>query len=124
MTEPGGICAKGKSGRLSAPISLGCANGRPGIATEDQVILAWLQAEIDSVSFQQYIAGEPPNLAYLSEVLKAARSPNLRDAVQNEIRRRIITTAHGFGLGTPSFQGLANDVQRRKARASSVALSR
>src|SRR3982074_3326986 len=91
-----------------------------GVATEDQVILAWLQAEIESVSFQQYIAGEPPNPAYLSQVLKAARSPNLRDAIQNEIRRSIITTAHGFGLGTLSFEGLANDIQWRKARVSSA----
>ena len=91
-----------------------------GAASDDQVILAWLQAEIESVSFQQYIAGEPPNPAYLSQVLKAARSPNLRDAIQNEIRRSIITTAHGFGLGTLSFEGLANDIQWRKARVSSA----
>ena len=32
-----------------------------GLATEDQVILAWLQAEIESVGFQRYLAGEPAN---------------------------------------------------------------
>jgi hypothetical protein len=91
-----------------------------GAASDDQVILAWLQAEIESVSFQQYIAGEPPNPAYLSQVLKAARQPNTRDAVQNEIRRGIIRTAHGFGVGTLSFEGLANDIQWRKARVTAA----
>ena len=31
-----------------------------GAATEDQVILAWLQAEIESPDFQAYIVGNPP----------------------------------------------------------------
>ncbi len=91
-----------------------------GVATEDQVILAWLQAEIESVAFQQYLAGDPPDPVYLSRALKAARSPNLRDSDQNDLRRRIITKTHGFGLGMLSFEGLANDVKWRKARASSV----
>ena len=89
-----------------------------GVATEDQVILAWLQAEIESVSFQQYIVGEPPNPVYLTRALKAARSPNLKDAEQNDLRRRIITKTHGFGLGMLSFEGLANDIKWHKARAS------
>jgi hypothetical protein len=91
-----------------------------GVATEDQVMLAWLQAEIESVAFQQYVAGEPPNPVYLAQVLRAARKPNLGDAEQNELRRRIITKTHGFGLGTLSFEGLANDLHWRKLRASSL----
>jgi hypothetical protein len=90
-----------------------------GVATEDQVILAWLQAEIESVAFQQYIAGEPPNPVYLAQVLKTARKPNLGDAEQNKVRREIISRTHGFGLGTLSFEGLANDLHWRKMRASS-----
>jgi hypothetical protein len=90
-----------------------------GVASEDQVILAWLQAEIESVAFQQYIAGEPPNPAYLAQVLKAARKPNLGDAEQNEVRRQIISKTHGFGQGTLSFEGLASDIRWRKLRASS-----
>jgi hypothetical protein len=90
-----------------------------GSATENQVILAWLQAEIESVSFQQYLAGEPPNAVYLASALRAARSPNLRDADQNELRRKIIMKTHGFGLGIKSFEGLANDVQWRRARVTS-----
>ena len=91
-----------------------------GVASEDHVILAWLQAEIESVAFQQYIAGEPPNPVYLAQVLKAARKPNLGDAEQNALRRQVIAKTHGFGLGTLSFEGLADDIHWRKQRASSL----
>src|ERR1700704_4803999 len=91
-----------------------------GVATEDQVILAWLQAEIDSVSFQQYLAGQPPDPVYLAKALKAARSPKLRDAAQNDLRRRITTKTQGFGLGMLSFEGLENDVKWRKVRVSNA----
>ena len=90
-----------------------------GSATENQVILAWLQAEIESVSFQQNLAGDPPNAVYLAQALRAARSPNLRDADQNELRRKIVVKTHGFGLGIKSFEGLANDIQWRRARLTS-----
>jgi hypothetical protein len=87
-----------------------------GVASEDAVILAWLQAEIESLDFQQYLVGDPPNPTYLALALKAARSPNLRDAEQNDLRRRIITKTHGFGEGTGSFAGLANDIKWRRVR--------
>src|SRR5579872_4594941 len=87
-----------------------------GAVTDDHVILAWLQAEIESLDFQQYIVGDPPNPAYLSMALKAARSPNLKDAEQNALRRRIISKTHGFGQGTGSFQGLDNDIAWRRLR--------
>jgi hypothetical protein len=90
-----------------------------GMATENQVILAWLQAEIESVAFQQYLAGDPPNAVYLAKALRAARSPNLRDPDQNELRRKIVVKTHGFGLGIKSFEGLANDIVWRRARLSS-----
>jgi hypothetical protein len=91
-----------------------------GAATDDHVILAWLQAEIESLDFQQYIVGDPPNPAYLSLALKAARSPNLKDAEQNQLRRRIITKTHGFGMGAGIFQGLANDIQWRRVRLTTA----
>lgn len=89
-----------------------------GHVSEDHVILAWLQAEIESADFQQWIVGDPPNPTYLSQALKAARSPNLRDAEQNDLRRRIITRTHGFGQGTGSFQGLDNDLEWRRFHLS------
>ena len=87
-----------------------------GAATEDQVILAWLQAEIESPDFQAFVIGNPPNPANLSLALKAARSPDLRDQTQNELRRQIITAAYGFGQGAGSFQGLGPDLAWRRVR--------
>jgi hypothetical protein len=85
-----------------------------GAASEDQVILAWLQAEIESPGFQQYLIGDPPNPANLSLALKLVRSPNLRDPKQNALRRSIMASTHGFGMGVGQFQGLANDLKWRR----------
>ena len=85
-----------------------------GAATEDQVILAWLQAEIESADFQAYVIGNPPNPANLSLALKAARSPDLHDQTQNDLRRQIITSVYGFGQGTGTFAGLAPDLPWRR----------
>ena len=87
-----------------------------GAATDDQVILAFLQAEIESPDFQAYLIGNPPNPANLSLALKAARNPDLHDQTQNELRRQIITATYGFGQGVGSFQGLANDITWRRVR--------
>jgi len=89
-----------------------------GGATEDQVILAWLQAEIESAGFQQYLMGDPANPANLSLALKLARSPNLHDDEQNRTRRQIIANTHGFGMGVGQFQGLANDIKWRKVKVT------
>lgn len=86
-----------------------------GSATEDQVILAWLQAEIESADFQAFIVGNPPNPANLSAALKAARSPNLRDEEQNAFRRDMISSVYGFGKGTGTFEGLTDDLKWHKA---------
>jgi len=94
-----------------------------GNATEDQVILAWLQAEIESPDFQAFIVGNPPNPANLSLALKAARTPDLRDQTQNDLRRQIITSVYGFGLGVGSFEGLANDVRWRRFRLTTDEVS-
>ena len=91
-----------------------------GEATDDQVILAWLQAEIESPDFQAYLIGNPPNPANLSAALKAARSPDLRDAEQNAYRRQIITAIYGFGQGSGTFEGLANDLKWRRWRLSTT----
>ncbi|HEV2140969.1 MAG TPA: hypothetical protein VGT01_07225 [Candidatus Dormibacteraeota bacterium] len=85
-----------------------------GAATDDQVILAWLQAEIESPEFQAYIVGNPPNPANLSLALKAARSPDLRDQTQNDLRRQIIMSTYGFGTGAGSFEGLGPDLLWRR----------
>jgi len=87
-----------------------------GEATEDHVILAWLQAEIESPDFQAYVVGNPPNPANLSLALKAARSPDLHDQTQNDLRRQIITEVYGFGRGVGSFEGLGLDLRWRRVQ--------
>jgi hypothetical protein len=89
-----------------------------GVASDDQVILAWLQAEIESPPFQQYLVGDPPKPTHLARALALARNPDLQNAEQNADRRRIIASAHGFGLGTLIFAGLADDITWRRARVS------
>lgn len=95
-----------------------------GSASEDQVILAWLQAEIESPDFQAYLIGNPPNPANLSAALKAARSPDLRDDAQNALRRQIITSVYGFGQGTGTFEGLAADLSWRRYNVTTDELSK
>src|SRR5437868_15112945 len=80
-----------------------------GQATEDQVILAWLQAEIESPEFQAYLVGNPPNPANLSLAPKAARSPDLRDQTQNDLPRQIITATYAIGQGSGTFHGPGRD---------------
>ena len=95
-----------------------------GSATEDQVILAWLQAEIESPEFQAYLVGNPPNPANLSLALKAARSPDLHDQTQNDLRRQIITSTYGFGTGAGSFEGLGPDLSWRRVHLTTDEIAR
>jgi len=91
-----------------------------GTATEDQVILAWLQAEIESPGFQAFIVGNPPNPANLSYAVKAARSPDLRDGEQNRFRRDVITQVYGFGSGRGAFEGLGEDIAWKRMRLTTA----
>jgi hypothetical protein len=89
-----------------------------GTASDDQVILAWLRAEIDSPPFQNYLIGDPPKPSHLARGLALARNPDLDNAEQNAERRRIIASAHGFGRGSLIFAGLEDDIAWRRVRAS------
>ena len=89
-----------------------------GAATDDHVILAWLQAEIESPPFQAYLVGDPPKPAHLAHALSLARNPDLGNADHNAERRRIIAAAHGFGRGVLIFAGLEDDIAWRRARVS------
>jgi hypothetical protein len=93
-----------------------------GSASDEQVILAWLQAEVGSLTFQAYLVGEPPNPAHLARALTLARSPDLESPEQNAERREIIAGAHGFGRGAMIFAGIADDVTWRKFRVSMAEL--
>jgi hypothetical protein len=87
-----------------------------GPASDDQVILAWLQAEIESPGFQTYVVGDPPQPANLSRAMTLARKPDRDNAEQNAQRREIIAAAHGFGRGAMIFAGLADDIKWRRVR--------
>ena len=89
-----------------------------GAASDDQVILAWLQAEIESPPFQSYLIGDPPKPSHLARGLALARNPDLDNAEHNAERRRIIASAHGFGRGALIFAGLEDDIVWRRTRAS------
>jgi hypothetical protein len=88
-----------------------------GVVSDDEVILAWLQAEIDSPPFQSYLIGDPPKPVHLARGLELARRPDLGDAEQNAERRLIIGSAHGFGRGALIFAGLKDDITWHKVRA-------
>ena len=87
------------------------------------MILAWLQAVIESPDFQAYLIGNPPNPANLSLALKAARSPDLRDQTQNDLRRQIIASSYGFGSGAGSFEGLGSDLSWRRVHMATDEVS-
>jgi hypothetical protein len=89
-----------------------------GAASDDQVILSWLQAEIDSPPFQSYLIGDPPKPSHLARGLALARNPDLDNAAHNAERRRIIAAAHGFGRGAMVFAGLEDDIKWLRVRAS------
>ncbi len=89
-----------------------------GPASDDQVILAWLQAEITSPPFQSYLIGDPPQPSHLARGLTLARNPDLDNAEHNAERRRIIASAHGFGRGALIFAGLDDDIKWRRVRAA------
>src|ERR1700674_2068975 len=89
-----------------------------GVASDDQVILSWLQAEIESPPFQNYLIGDPPKHTHLARGLVLARNPDLENAEQNAERGRIIEAVHGFGRGALIFAGLADDITWRRVRVS------
>src|ERR1700693_5383265 len=89
-----------------------------GAVSDDQVILAWLQAEIESPPFQSYLVGDPPRPSHLARGLALARTADLDNAEHNAERRRIIASAPGFGRGALIFAGLADDITWHKVRAS------
>ena len=89
-----------------------------GAVSDDHVILAWLQAEIESPPFQAYLIGDPPKPSHLARARALARNPDVDNAEHNAERRRIIASAHGFGRGALIFSGLEDDISWRRARVS------
>jgi hypothetical protein len=86
-----------------------------GPATDDQVILAWLQTETKSPRFGNNVRADAATLAAIRD---AAQHPDLTNPQQNDLRRQVIAGTRGFGRGTLLFTGLANDMEWRRAHVS------
>jgi hypothetical protein len=86
-----------------------------GPATDDQVILAWLQAETKSPRFGNNVRADQATLAAIRD---AAQNPDLTNPQQNDLRRQVIAGTRGFGRGLLLFRGLANDIVWRRAHVS------
>ena len=86
-----------------------------GPATDDQVILAWLQAETKSPRFGNNVRADPATLA---AIRVGAQNPDLTNPQQNDLRRQVIAGTRGFGRGLLLFRGLANDVVWRRTHVS------
>ncbi len=86
-----------------------------GAATDDQVILAWLQAETKSPRFGNNVRADAATLAAIRD---AAQNPDLTNPQQNDLRRQVIAGTRGFGRGLLLFAGLANDIVWRRVHVS------
>jgi hypothetical protein len=81
-------------------------------ATEDEVVLAFLQAEVNSSRYGPNIVGW---LGFLGMNRLLIDSPVLTDAVQNEARRRVLGGHRGYPNRT-LFEGFPSDVEWRRVQ--------
>ena len=87
-----------------------------GPAIDDEVVLAWLQAEIRSSRFRQHFLGPNPTSEQLAMVDRLIYRPDLLSAQENAARKHALSTVRGFGRGVYIFRGLANDLTWRRVR--------
>jgi hypothetical protein len=83
-----------------------------GLATEDAVVLAFVQAKIDSARFGAHYA------AFLShsglERGSIVDQPNLQSEWENRVRRELLTAVRGYGNRTFLFNGFPQNVTWRR----------
>jgi hypothetical protein len=68
-----------------------------GPATDHEVIVAWLRAEIESPRFAnafRYPWDTTEDRAYLKQIIE---TPDLDDPAQNHIRKTRLATGRGYG---------------------------
>jgi hypothetical protein len=87
-----------------------------GPASDDQVILAWLKAEIDSPRFEEKYVFPWESAQDLALVKNMIATPNLADPMENYIRKTKLAVVRGFGWGQMIFSGLTNDVTWLRAK--------
>jgi hypothetical protein len=83
-----------------------------GPATENEMVLAFLQAEIDSTRFGPMYAGILANSGIDRRML--IDRADLNSAQDNRIREELLKLVRGYGNDTFLFRGFPNDVRWRK----------
>jgi len=82
-----------------------------GPATEDEVVLAFLRAEIDSSRYHgHYIRC----LALLGLERTLIDDPDLSDQLANAARKQLLQGIRGYAADTALFSGFPNDVRWRR----------
>ncbi len=81
-----------------------------GPATEDEVVLAFLRAEIDSSRYDEHIT-QPLVRAGLTRQL--IDEPNLADPAENAVRKKLLDF-RGYGQGIALFEGFPKDAIWRR----------
>jgi hypothetical protein len=76
-------------------------------ATEGEMILAFLRAEIDSTRYRNEIAKA---LAFVRQPPALIDAPNLADPTENLARRVMLAAYRGYDLGTGLFEGFPGDM--------------
>jgi hypothetical protein len=78
-----------------------------GSARERDVVIAFLQAEISSSRYSEYIMG---NLRHKNLSRDLIDHPNLENEIDNNIRRALLQAYRGFGANTYLFYAFPADV--------------
>lgn len=79
-----------------------------GPATEAEMVLAFLQAEIDAPRFSAILGAFPPDM------IAAIREPKLGDPHQDQLRRAALDKYRGYLQGTMLFRSWPPDVTWRR----------
>lgn len=83
-----------------------------GPATENDIVLAFVQAEIDSARYGELYSGTLLNSGLDRQSLVDA--PNLRSARDNLVRRDLLRAIRGYPSGTLLFTGFPTNVLWRR----------
>ena len=90
-------------------------------AEESEVVLAFLQAEVDSPRWAKYYSGALAEYgANRSELIDHA---DLKDKAANGVRRALLGRFRGFGVNRCLFAGFPDDVQWRWVRLCAAELT-
>jgi hypothetical protein len=93
-----------------------------GTATEDDVVLAFLQAEIDSARFGPIYQATLANSGL--DRASVIDNPDRNSQQANQIRRQLLRLVRGYGAGQFLFTGFPIDVTWRRVALEQADLSR